>query len=34
MILIVFLSVYGAISLTNDIFELVKAKRFEKIVNK
>ena len=34
MILIVFLSVYGAISLTNDIFELVKAKRFEKIINK
>ena len=30
MILIVFLSVYGAISLTNDIFDLVKAKRFIK----
>ena len=34
MSLIVFLTVYGAISLTNDIFELIKAKRFEKIVNK
>ena len=32
MILIVFLSVYGAISLVNDIFDLVKAKRFIKIV--
>ena len=34
MSLIVFLTVYGAISLVNDIFDLVKAKRFEKIVNK
>ena len=34
MILVVFLSVYGAISLTGDIFDLIKCKRFEKIVNK
>ena len=32
MILVVFLIVYGAMSLTNDIFDLIKAKRFKNIV--
>ena len=32
--ILVFLMMYGAISLTNDIFDLVKAKRFEKIIKK
>ena len=31
MILIVFLMTYGVISLTNDIFDLIKAKEAEKI---
>ena len=34
MNLVVFLVIYGAIGLNYDIFDLVKAKRFEKIVNK
>ena len=32
MNLIVFLVIYGAISLTNDVFDYIKCKKAEKIV--